>query len=281
MQRNAWRNALISTDLRSPRIQGTFVPLVTPLSKAREVDEGGVKRLISSLKPPADGFIPCLSTGEGRYLDDRTWCRMLESTSSEAGDKRIVAGIEASTTADVVRRTREARALGLNIIITLPPFGDDVPQDEIFEHFAQIADVGLELIVYNKQMMCGTPIHIDTLIRICREIPGVVGVKEGSMDPVFTQRLLAAVPEVAVFHAWEHLFTKTPTHGSIAALSNLEPGLCCKAIENPGDEIQGRVDEAVVRYNIGPENMSWFRDIKSEPVRRGIIETDLCLPDLL
>jgi 4-hydroxy-tetrahydrodipicolinate synthase len=268
---------VITANLRNPKVHGVLVPLITPLSERREVDRMSVQRLLQSLKSKADGFIPCLSTGEGRNLDDRRWRTMLELTLAESGSIPIIAGIEASTTSDVVRRAKEAKTLGVNVVIALPQFGESTPQDKIFAHFATLAEVGLEIIVYNKQMMCGTPIHIDTLIRMCRQIPAVIGVKEGSMDPAFTQQLLDAMPDVAVFLAWEHLFTKNVVHGSIAALSNLEPELCREAITNPNKEVQRRVDEVVVKHDIGPENMLWFRNIKSELVRRGIIETDLCV----
>lgn len=269
--------SMTAMNLRNPRLQGVLVPLVTPLNPRKEVDRESVCKLLQSLKPVVDGFIPCLSTGEGRNLDDRRWHAMLEFTLAEGSDTLLIAGIEAPTTSDVVRRARTAKMRGVHTIIALPPFGKSIPQDRIYAHFARIAEVGLDLIVYNKQMMCGTPIQVDTLIRICRQIPAVVGVKEGSMDPAFTQQLLDAVPDVAVFLAWEHLFTKNRVHGSIAALSNLEPALCREAISNPSEAMQRKVDAAVAKYNIGQKNATWFRDIKLELVRRGILETDLTI----
>ncbi|MBU1165704.1 dihydrodipicolinate synthase family protein [Candidatus Micrarchaeota archaeon] len=268
---------MIATNLRNPKVQGVLVPLVTPLNEKREVDAKSVKRLLQSLKSRVDGFIPCLSTGEGRNLNDRSWRTMLEFTLAETSGTMVIAGIEASATSDVVRRVKETRTLGVDVVIALPQFGANIPQDKIFAHFATIAEAGLEIIVYNKQMMCGTPIHINTLIRICRQIPAIIGVKEGSMDPAFTQQFLDAVPDVAVFLAWEHLFTKNAAHGSIAALSNLEPELCREGVTNQNMGAQNKINDAIARYNIGSENTSWFYDIKLELVRRGIIETTYCI----
>jgi 4-hydroxy-tetrahydrodipicolinate synthase len=198
---------------------------------------------------------------------------MMEFSLSEAGNLLVIAGIEQRKTEEVIARAEITRSMGIRTIAALPPFGENVPQERIFEHFARIAELDIQILAYNKKLMSGTAIDIETLVRICK-IPNIVAVKEGSADPQFTQKLQEAVEGIAILQAWENLLTKTRTHGSIVPLSHLEPELCREALDNPSRELQGRIDSAVSRYNIQAENQSWYSDVKKELVRKGIISTD-------
>jgi len=257
--------------MRNDKIRGIFVPLVTPLDKKKRVDEKGVRRLITSLEPKVEGFIPCLSTGEGRHLSESLWARMMEFALGSA-KLPVIAGIEQKKTESVIARARIAMSMGIDTVAVLPPFGENVPQEEILKHYMEITETGVKILVYNKQLMCGTAIDIDTLIRIC-EIPSVVAVKEGSSDPEFTKKLLESVPDVSVMQAWETLLTKIKTHGSIVPLANLNPELCRAALDAQSREMQEKVDDEVVKFHLEAENPRWYESVKEELVKRGIIAT--------
>lgn len=260
-------------NFRDPKIKGVITPIVTPLTNQRIVDKQSVRKIIKFLEPKVDAIIPCLSTGEGRHLDHNTWCKMLDFSLYESAGLLVIAGIEQRRTQDVITRAKIAKSMGINTIAALPPFGRDIPQEKIYEHFARIAELNIQILVYNKKLMSGTGIDLETLVRICG-IPNVVAVKEGSAEPQLTQRLLEAVEGVAILQAWEDLLTKTRTHGSIIPLSHLEPELCREALNNPSIEVQGRIDGAVSKYNIQGENQTWYSDVKTELQRRGIILTN-------
>ena len=48
-------------------IVGLFVPLVTPIYKGK-FDGTSMKKLVKFLDSTVDGYIPCLSSGEGKRL---------------------------------------------------------------------------------------------------------------------------------------------------------------------------------------------------------------------
>lgn len=262
--------------MRNQKIKGVFVPLVTPLNKNKELDKDGLKKLIENLKSKVDGFVPCLSTGEGRYLKDKLFVEVLKSTILFAKGTPIIAGIEQKDTKKVISRIKIAKSLGIKTVAVLPPFGKNTPQEKIYNHFAKIAKLGVDILVYNKEMMCGTPISLNTLIRL-RKIKNVVAIKEGSANPQFTQKVLDSVKGIAIMQAWDDLLTKVKTHGSIVPLSNLEPELCRTALGINSKEMFRKVNETVVKYHLEAENPIWYKDVKKELVKRKIISTDICI----
>ena len=261
--------------MRNEKIRGIFVPLVTPMNRKREVDGKSVKRLVAALEPKVEGFIPCLSTGEGRHMCESLWTRMVEFTLGSA-KLPVIAGIEQERTESVITRAKISISMGIDTVAVLPPFGENVPQEEILKHYMEIAETGVKILVYNKQLMCGTAIDIDTLMRIC-EIPSVVAVKEGSSDPEFTKKLLESVPDVSVMQAWETLLTKIRTHGSIVPLANLDPDLCRAALSLQSREMQKKVDKEVARFHLEAENPKWYESVKEELVKRGLLSTSFLI----
>ncbi len=262
--------------MRNPKIKGVFVPLVTPLNKNKKLDKKGLRKLIETLKPNVDGFVPCLSTGEGRYLGDKLFAEVLKSTITFTRGLPIIAGIEQKDTKRVISRIKIAKSLGIKIVAVLPPFGKNTPQETIYAHFAKIAKLGVEILIYNKEMMCGTAIELNTLIKLSK-IKNVVAIKEGSANPRFTQKVLDSIKRISIMQAWDNLLPGVRTHGSIVPLSNLEPKLCKTSLGINNKKVQEKINKTVVKYHLEAENPTWYKDVKKELVKRGIISTSVCI----
>ncbi|AEW92766.1 MULTISPECIES: dihydrodipicolinate synthase family protein [Streptomycetaceae] len=252
---------------------GVTVALVTPLTGAGEVGRRDVARLVASVRPHVDALLPALSTGEGWALSDRQWHDMVEATVGCADGLPVLAGIEVATTHGTVRRARAAARLGARAVAATTPYGADVSQDEMYRHYARIADAsGLPVVVYHESEISRNTIAFDTLLRICR-LPSVVAVKDSAGDPLATRRLIAARPGVGVLQGLEHLVTSTPgVDGYVMALANLEPGLCAAMYRAPCAERAAELAAACARH--GLDRPDWYRAVKSELRRRSILTSD-------
>ncbi|MFB7513651.1 dihydrodipicolinate synthase family protein [Streptomyces sp. NPDC056144] len=253
--------------------QGVIAALVTPFSETGEVSERAVAGLLDTLRPHVDGLLPNLSTGEGRLLTDAQWEAMLVATVKHADGLPVLAGILRPTTEQVLERARVAVELGAHGMIATSPYGPDVTQDEIYEHFARIsAEAGLPVIVYHGTEVAGNSADFDTLLRICA-LPGVVGVKDSSGSSAFTRRLVEAEPGVSVLPGLEHLLLESgPVDGYVVALANVEPELCADLFAGRLDDPATPLAAACERY--GLEKDDWYRWVKTALYERGILETD-------
>ncbi|MGH3980296.1 MAG: dihydrodipicolinate synthase family protein [Pseudonocardiaceae bacterium] len=252
---------------------GTIVPLVTPVDDAGNVSETCVARLIESVRGEVTALMPALSSGEGWALTEQQWQQMISATRAHSSGLPVLAGIQLATTAAVVARAQHTATLGVDAVVVTSPFGEDLTQDRIYRHFAALhSTVSVPLFLYNETAISGNRIELDTLRKICR-LPGIVGIKESSGAPELTRRIAADLPQVPVFEGWENLLLEARgVAGFIGPLANLEPALCNAMLTDPTAARQAEVDDACARYGLLTED--WYRPVKAELVRRGVIDSD-------
>jgi 4-hydroxy-tetrahydrodipicolinate synthase len=71
---------------------GIYLPLLTPFYKGK-FDGDSLGRLMADVDSHVDGFIPCLSSGEGALLSDDIWSQLVQYVRSNS-KKTVVAGIK-------------------------------------------------------------------------------------------------------------------------------------------------------------------------------------------
>lgn len=258
---------------------GTIVPLITPLAETGAVSEQCVRRLIDSIRHQVTALMPTLSSGEGWRLSEQQWHDMVTYTVRHSSGLPVVAGIQLPTTEEVVARAKAAVPLGVAAIAVTTPFAPGLAQDEIYDHYRELREaVPIPLFIYNEEALSGNQIALDTLLRICR-LPGVAGIKESSGSAEFTRKLIAANLGVPVFEGWENLLYEVPgVAGFIGPLANLEPALCNDMLAAPSLERQHAINAACERYGLFRDD--WYRGIKKELCRRGVIDTDAAVGDV-
>ncbi|MGW2188453.1 dihydrodipicolinate synthase family protein [Streptomyces sp. NPDC001719] len=250
---------------------GVTVPLVTPLSAGGEVPRADVAALVASVRPHATALLPALSTGEGWALTDRQWQDMVTHTLACADGLPVLAGIQRPGTAEVTALAQTAARLGATAVVTTTPYGPDVTQREMYDHYADVAQAGLPVVVYHESGISRNTVEHDTLLRICA-LPGVVAVKDSAGDPAATRALLAARPGVPVLQGLEHLVGVCgEVDGWVMSLANAEPALCATAFE-ARPVYDAAVREACERY--GLDRPDWYRSLKTELHRRQVLGTD-------
>ncbi|MBD0712160.1 MULTISPECIES: dihydrodipicolinate synthase family protein [unclassified Streptomyces] len=251
---------------------GTIVPLITPFDEHGTVDEQSVVRLLDHIRTEVNGLMPALTSGEGWKLDARQWQDVVTYTVRHAGGLPVLAGIQLPETAAVIDRARTAAAIGADAVVVTTPFGADVTQDRIVEHYQAIrAALDLPIFLYNEEALSGNRIEFDTLLRIC-EIPGIVGIKESSGDAAFTRKMAGAGTGIPVFEGWENLLVEARgIDGFIGPLANLEPALCNAMLVDPTPDRQAEINSVCEKYGVFKDD--WYRWVKQELHRRGVISS--------
>lgn len=256
---------------------GTIAPLVTPLTAEGDVSPGCVARLIGSMYGQVTALMPALSTGEGWALTGDRWRDMIVATRKHCHGLPVLAGIQLPTTKEVIKRADHALELGCDAIVISAPFGDQISQDQIYQHYATIrAQNAIPLFVYHETQISGNRIELSTLVQIC-QLPDIVGIKDSSGLPELTRSIIDAIADVPVFVGWEHLLLDVPNvAGFIGPLANLEPALCNRMLAAPTAKRQADIIATCQRYGLGADD--WYRSLKTELRRRGILTTDRLVP---
>ena len=93
------------------RIQGIWLPLVTPFRDG-ELDEASLRRMARHyLDQPVDGLILAATTGEGLTLDDDETARLVDIVAAEVAERiPVYLGVSGSSTRKVAQALNDTAA---------------------------------------------------------------------------------------------------------------------------------------------------------------------------
>jgi 4-hydroxy-tetrahydrodipicolinate synthase len=211
-------------------LQGIVAPFTTPFSQDGSIDLNLVKAQVDWLiDNGVHGLAAGGSTGEGHVLDRGEYHALIEATAEAVGGRvPLVAGIIASSTAEVAARGLAVKSLGVAALQITPPHYLFRPDDDaMVAHFRDIhAECDVPILIYNVVPWCY--LSPDLLLRIMDEVPGVLGVKQSAGDmKLFADLMRRARPENLIFSAVDALLYPTyqlGARGAIAAILTAAPG---------------------------------------------------------
>src|SRR6201987_5937375 len=108
--------------------------------------------------------------------------RVMEIAGEEVGDRlRIIHGVWADGSLEAARIARRAEAGGASALLVFPPAPFTMGQapEMALAHFRTIADAtDLPLIVFQYPLATGQGYPMDTLLRLCHEVPSIRAIKD-------------------------------------------------------------------------------------------------------
>jgi 4-hydroxy-tetrahydrodipicolinate synthase len=165
---------------------GSLVALITPF-KNGEVDEPKLRELVDfQIQGGTKGLVPCGTTGETPTLSDEEQHRVVEIVIDQAkGRVPVVVGTGSNDTRKTIKANKHAKALGADAALVVTPYYNKPTPEGVYQHFRAIAEAcDLPMILYNIPGRTGSNVPAEMIVRIAKEIPAVVGVKEatGNLD---------------------------------------------------------------------------------------------------
>lgn len=169
--------------------------MVTPFDAQGELDLDGAQRLARWLaEHGSDGLVVAGTTGEAPVLTDAERLDLFKAVA-EAVTVPVIAGTGTNDTNHSIHMTREAAKLGVAGLLVVAPYYNRPPQRGIFAHVAAVAGAAdLPVVVYDIPVRTGRKIAADTLLRLAREVPNVVALKDAAGHPGETAQIIANAP---------------------------------------------------------------------------------------
>jgi len=213
---------------------GIIAAIVTPLDENEELNETALRRLVNYIiGGGVHGLFATGSQGEFWAFSAEEKRRIWEVVKEEtAGRVPIYAGTAANTTREAIALTRAAESVGVDAVSILTPFFVAPSQQELYEHYAAIAEAtSLPIVLYTNPARTGVSLKPETLVRLA-EIPNIVGIKDSSGDLSLTAEYIKATPDdFAVLMGRDTLILGGllyGTKGAIAATANVVPALVAR-----------------------------------------------------
>jgi 4-hydroxy-tetrahydrodipicolinate synthase len=141
-----------------------------------------------------DGLVIAGTTGEAPVLTDDERLSLFAAVI-EAVTIPVVAGTGTYDTRHSVHLTREAKALGAAGVLAVCPYYNRPSQAGIDAHMRAIAEASdLPVMVYDIPVRTGRKITTTTLLRLARDVPNVVALKDAAANPGETAALISSAP---------------------------------------------------------------------------------------
>ncbi len=180
----------------SPRFGRVVTAMVTPFGDDGELDLPAAVELARWLASHgSDGLVLSGSTGESSVLNDEEKVDLWRAVA-EAVTIPVIAGTGSNDTAHSVAITKRATECGVDGVLVVTPYYNRPSQAGLFEHFRAVAEAAgdLPVMLYDIPIRAGRRIDTATMLRLARDVPAIVGLKDAAGDPPTTAHLAAQVP---------------------------------------------------------------------------------------
>src|SRR5688500_13447293 len=233
--------------------KGVGTALVTPFNGDGSLDESALARFVDwQITEGINFLVPCGTTGENPALTAAEHQRVVELVIKRAnGRVPVLAGAGNNNTTRAVELAEQALDLGADGILTITPYYNKPTPDGLRRHFGAQADAvekkksGFPMIMYNVPGRTGLNMTAETTLRMAREIPNVIGVKEASAN---MEQILTILRERAEGFlvlsgddAWTLPLLACGGDGVISVASNEVPRLMRQLVDNRDVAIQNRL----------------------------------------
>ena len=167
---------------KPPRwLSGSIVAIITPFRHGR-VDVETLRKLVEMhVRAGTTGILPCGTTGESATLSHEEHEQVIEIVIRAARKRvAVIAGTGSNNTAEALRLTRHAEAVGADGALLIAPYYNKPTQEGLYRHFKTVAEaVKIPVVVYNIASRTGVNIEPETFSRLA-DVRNIAAVKESS-----------------------------------------------------------------------------------------------------
>ena len=211
------------------QLYGTGVALVTPFKEDSTVDVEALRKVVRySIEGGVDYLVVLGTTGESVTLNSEEKKLVIKTVIEEnKGSLPLVIGIGGNNTALLVQELKNADLEPFDAVLSVSPYYNKPTQEGIYQHYKMLAAVSPKpIILYNVPGRTGSNMLPATVVRLAKDCPNIVAIKEacGNMDQI--KQLLKEVPQgFHVISGDDIMAVPTVVEGGIGVISVLGQGM--------------------------------------------------------
>ncbi|HRE74806.1 MAG TPA: 4-hydroxy-tetrahydrodipicolinate synthase [Flavobacteriales bacterium] len=191
-------------------LRGSIVAIVTPFTADGSIDFQSYANLIKrQIEGGTNGIVVAGTTGESAALTEDEYAALIRFTVQQVnGQVPVIVGAGSNVTARAIRHSQVAQREGADALLILNPYYNKPTEEGIFLHYKSIAEnVNLPIILYNVPGRTGSNMRAALTLRIAREIPGIVAIKEASGDLNQIMEIIANRPDGFLVYSGDDAMT--------------------------------------------------------------------------
>jgi 4-hydroxy-tetrahydrodipicolinate synthase len=215
-------------------LTGILPPFTMPFDRHGEIVFSAIKEQVDfAIEKGVNGIVVGGSTGEGHTLGADEFTKVMHASHDALGGRKpLIVGLIVNSTREAIERMRALRGLNIAALQITPVHYLFKPSAEnTVEHFRAIyEETGIPILIYN--VIPWNYLSVELMLRVMREVPGVVGMKQSSGDLKSVSDLMGSVsPDNVVLSGIDALLYPSfalGAHGAISALTAALPGTCVR-----------------------------------------------------
>jgi len=253
-----------------------------------KLDIPSLRRLLQfHLEAGTDNLCILGTTGEASVMSMDERATVLKTAVEEVKGKiPILAGTGTINPVHVKEMTMQAIDLGCDASLVVAPYYVKPPQRGLIKHFADMADIGLPVVMYNIPGRTGVDLSLESTA-ILAEHPYIIGLKDATGDLDRVRKLRSAVGDKLLLYSGNDdtaaNFVMRGGDGCISVTANVAPeamhDMMVAALENDAELVQ-RLNEPLLGLHSKLFVESNPIPVKWAAWRAGLIETPYCRPPL-
>lgn len=163
--------------------EGAGVALITPFYPNGEVNFDKLRELLEEqIAGGTDAIISCGTTGESSTMSHEEHVEVVRFTCEVVNGRiPVIAGAGSNSTREAVHLSQEAERAGADGLLLVTPYYNKATQNGLIAHYTAIAEsVKIPILLYHIPGRTGVTMTPSTIVKLCRDVPNIVGVKEAS-----------------------------------------------------------------------------------------------------
>ncbi|MBU0630151.1 MAG: 4-hydroxy-tetrahydrodipicolinate synthase [Candidatus Margulisbacteria bacterium] len=171
--------------------------MVTPFKNDLSVDYEMAARLANYLADNgSDTIVVHGTTGESPTLSHDEEFELYRVVKKAVGGRvKVVAGTGSNSTSTTISASQEAEKIGVDGLLVVVPYYNKPSQEGMYQHFKAVAQkTKLPIIIYNIPGRCVVNMLPETIARVAKECPNVIGLKDSAANIEQTKMTAGLVP---------------------------------------------------------------------------------------
>ncbi|WP_312174474.1 4-hydroxy-tetrahydrodipicolinate synthase [Chryseobacterium sp.] len=233
-------------------LKGVGVALVTPFNENLSVDFESLTRLVDFNIENGTNYLVVLgTTAEAATLSAEEKKQVIEHIIKVTNQRvPLVLGIGGNNTLEVKKQIEETDLSAFEAVLSVSPYYNKPNQEGLYQHYKMLASTGKNIIIYNVPSRTGQNIEAETTLRLAKEFPNLLMIKEAAPNILQYFDILRKKPEGFNLVSGDDEFTLPVTlaggNGVISVIGQAYPKEFSTMVQLAFDR---KVDEAYEIHN--------------------------------
>lgn len=212
-------------------INGVYTALITPFTADDKIDFATLGKLVDlQLKNKVDGLVVLGTTAETPCLTSDEKHSIIAFVKNRInGQCKLIIGAGGNCTKTTLEQAKSYLQYNPDAFLVVTPYYNKPNKSGMIEHFKQISDLGVAIVLYHIPGRTGQKLSVDMIEELIKNAPQIKAIKEADYDPNHIIELTTRLNgKISILSGNDDMFLQLMALGGkgiISAAANVMPSV--------------------------------------------------------